>query len=269
MIRRKSLCRPKAGLGPALLALACLLLAACGASRSATRADAGPTATATTLAPTATATTATATTAAGSCPTRAPGGLAPTATPPAPTPIPAGSWAGYTNNTVEYPSTWRTFDTSPTANVFQVRNYDSAAFPAYAPPPPYNGVEISGFPNPDMKSPLDLYLYQRANDELKIPPCSQTTQTTTVGGRAALQIVQWPVATGNAPPILYPQVQYFVADGATMLILSEYYSPRGQPSATFARMIASLVVTGLDARQRRGRRGSRGWASWGGTEAAG
>jgi hypothetical protein len=199
--------------------------------------------------PTAVQPTATTTAVADSCPTHTPGGLAPTATPPAPTPIPADAWKTYTNTlnhyTVEYPATWRTFDTSATTNVFSVRNYDSAAFPAAAPPPPYNGVEISGFPNPDQKSPLELYLYQQANAEVKIPPCSQTTQTATVGGRAALQIVQWPGATGSGDgPILYPRVQYFVADGTTMLILSEYYSPHGQPSTIFARMIASLTVTG-------------------------
>src|SRR5258706_15462430 len=121
MIRRTNLYRRGAGAGPALLALACLLPAAGGASTSATRADAEPTATATTLAPTATATAA-----ASACPTHAPGGFAPTATPPAPTPIPAGAWKTYPNTphhyTREHPPTRRTSPTPPTPHHFTVRN---------------------------------------------------------------------------------------------------------------------------------------------------
>lgn len=165
-------------LGPLIL---CALLGGCGGMTTANT-DIAQRSTPTVLKPSTTTTAV-----ADSCPTHTPDGLAPTATPPAPTPIPVGAWKTYANTfnhyTVEYPATWRTYDTSATTNVFSVRNYDSAAFPTAAPPPPYNGVEVSGFPNPDQKSPLELYLYQRANAEVKLSPCSQTTQTATVGGR--------------------------------------------------------------------------------------
>lgn len=235
-----------------LLALIVALLAACGAQPSSSQGPALETHAGATVSATAapSATSVPTATPPANCPNK----LLATATvppAPAPTPIAAANWMTYTNTaahyTIQYPASWYVPDPSPTTTDFSLLNFNPTTYQPRGddlPPPPYEKIELEVLPTSTQQSPLDFYHANTDNDPLAPPPCSRTVTPTTVAGHDALQIVQWPFATGNQPPITYPQVTYYVAgSGGILLGFTEYYSPGGQPSATFARMIASVSFT--------------------------
>lgn len=234
-----------------LLVLVVGLLAACTAQDAEPRAQPGVTPTASVAAPSvaATVTAAPALTPPANCPNKS---LATATLPPtsAPQLIAPSIWTTYTNTayhySIQYPASWFVydFDKSPTTSNFGVYNFkpDSAGGTDLF--PPYNKIELRVFPTSSQQSPLDFYHANSNNDPLSPPPCSRTVTSTTAGGHEAIQIVQWPYATDNQPPIIYPEVYYYVAaPGSTLLGLFEYYSPGGHPSKPFAKMIASLTFT--------------------------
>lgn len=234
---------------PVLLVVA--LLTACGTSGTSTTTlhiDRGST-------PTTTLTLAvspTATMPSGPCPNKVMG-TATVLPAPAPTPIVASNWTTYTNTTshyaIQYPANWYVPDTSPSSNDFYLLNFDSRTYHPGGdnlPPPPYNKIEVHSLQTSEGKTPMEVYSAGYTNNPLAAPECSRTTTQTTLAGHAALRIVQWPAASGYGPPTTYPQAFYYVVAGTgqPLLVLAEYYSPNGQPSPTFARMIASLTFTG-------------------------
>jgi hypothetical protein len=226
---------------------------------STTGTTAHQTATSSTVTPTLLATvTATATLAASS--TATPSGPCPnevlaTATvppAPAPTPFAEANWTTYTNTSfhyaVQYPMSWYVPDTSPTSNDFYLLNFDPRTYHPGAdalPPPPYTKIEIYPLQGTENQTPAEAYAAGYMNNPLAAPECSRTTRQTTVAGHTALQVIQWPAASGYGPPTNYPQVFYYVviASGQPLLSLSEAYSPGGQPSPTLARMLAGLQFT--------------------------
>lgn len=235
-----------------LLILLAMLVAGCATRTTGTTAHqnaASSTFTAT-LSATATATLAALPTAtpSGPCPNKV---LATATVPPAPAPTPiAGTqWMTYTNNlfhySVQYPTNWYVPDTSPASNDFSLLNFDPRTYHPGAdalPPPPYTKIEIRPLQGTDGQTPAEAYAAGYPNNPLAAPECSRTTTQTTIGGHDALQVVQWPAASGYGPPTTYPQVFYYVVSGTgqPLLSLSEAYSPGGQPSPTLARMLASL-----------------------------
>jgi hypothetical protein len=229
--------------GPGLLLAT--LLAGCGASTTALN-----TSTRSTSMPTATLVqTPTATTPSGPCPDKALG-TATVPPAPAPTPIAAANWTTYANTSlsysIQYPANWYVPDTSPISNDFSLLNFDPQTYHPGGddlPPPPYTKIEILALPATAGKTPMEVYAAGYTNNPLAAPECSRTVTQTTIAGHAALQIIQWPAASGYGPPTGYPQVFCYVVAGndRPLLALSEFYSPGGQPSSTFARMIASLT----------------------------
>lgn len=237
---------------PALLLAA--LCTGCGTSSTVLQTPQTKTSTAptSTLTPTATfAPAPTATLPAGPCPNKVLG----TATvPPAPAPMPLApaQWTTYTNNlshySVPYPASWYVPDKSPASNDFYLLNFDPNIYHPGGdalPPPPYTKIELNPLQGTEGQTPAAVYAANYTNNPLAAPACSRTATPTTIGGHAALQVVQWPAASGYGPPITYPQVFAYVVigNGQPLLSLSEFYSPGGRPSATFARMLASLTFT--------------------------
>ncbi len=191
-----------------------------------------------------------------SCINRTPGPTPPPA-PPAPTPIVPGGWSTVTNATyhytIRYPSNWYVVRGGPVGNQgtdFAIVNWDPAQYHPFtpdAPTPPYTKIGVEAFAVPSPQSPADFYSSQQ--NGASVPLCSRTTQQTTIAGRAALEVVQWPTPDTGFGAINYPQVTYDVADGVAasttwMFDVYEAYSPNGQPSAIFAQMLASLTFTG-------------------------
>lgn len=175
----------------------------------------------------------------------------PTPPPPATTPpiIAPSGWATYTSTdyhySIQYPANWP-YDPAkpPTSMVFDVWNYDrSQVSGAGVLRPPLHKIEVDAFPNPSNLSAHDFYVANRQNDPLAMPACSQTTQSVTIAGRAAFEVVQHPVHWSDGV-IEVVGISYFVPDGTNMLIVGENYSPNGQPSDIFAHMLASLTITG-------------------------
>jgi hypothetical protein len=231
-----------------LILLLATLLAGCGTSTTTqqTNTSSTPAVTAT-LAPSPTATTT-----VGPCPNKVMG-TATVPPAPAPTPIAAANWTTYTNTSshysIQYPASWYVPDTSPTSSNFYLLNFDPRTYHPGGdnlPPPPYTKIEIHSLQTSAGKTPMEFYTANDTNNPLNPPECSRTVTQTTIGGHTALQIVQWPAASGYGPPTTYPQVHYYVAtgNGQPLLGLFEYYSPNGQPSPTFAHMIAGLAFTG-------------------------
>jgi hypothetical protein len=137
---------------------------------------------------------------------------------------------------------------SPASNDFSLLNFDPTTYHPGSdalPPPPYNKIELTALQGTEGQSPAAVYAAGYTNNPLAAPACSRTATPTTLGGHAALQVVQWPAASGYGPPDPYPQVFAYVVlgDGQPLLALSEAYSPGGRPSPTFARMLASLTFT--------------------------
>ena len=179
----------------------------------------------------------------------------PTATPmlvPQPTialpaPITPSSWATYTNSTyhytIQYLANWVTPQgVSPTAASVAVFNYDprkiSGVSDQYLPPPPLMKIEVDAAPNPSRQSASDFYATNEQNDPAAPPPSTRTTQHVTVAGRAALEVAQEPYGS-----MQYVAITYYVPDGTTMLISTQFEVQNGQPSDVFAHMIASLTLT--------------------------
>lgn len=226
-------------------------LVGCGAGSQAGRSE-HPTSTATASpasVPTATGTAAA--TGAGSplpCPLLTPGPLA-TVLPGGPAIISANGWSAYTNTayhfSIQYPANWIVDSPLTTTGPITFLNYDprqlnGAGLP---PPPPYTAIAIDPFPNPSQLSPLEFYHANQNVSPLGPPACSQTTRQLTLAGHAALEIAQKPTQQNGYPPITFPQMRYDVADGTTIVILGEVYSPDGATSPVFAHMLASLTFT--------------------------
>ncbi|HST86962.1 MAG TPA: hypothetical protein VLJ14_01190 [Ktedonobacterales bacterium] len=73
-----------------------------------------------------------------------------------------------------------------------------------------------------------------------LPPCP--THPATIAGRAAVELIQHPIQWTNGL-IDFPATTFYIPDGAVILVISEVHSPGGQPSDTFAHMLASLTIT--------------------------
>jgi hypothetical protein len=249
--------RDNPGAGAALFLLLLVTLAA-GCATSTTGTTAHQTATSSLVTPTrsvtVTATPAavpTMTTPSGPCPNEV---LATATVPPAPapTPIAAVQWTTYTNTSfhysVQYPVGWYVPDTSPASNDFSLLNFDPRTYHPGAdalPPPPYTKIEIRPLQGSENQTPPEAYAAGYTNNPLAAPECSRTATQTTIAGHNALQVVQWPAASGYGPPTTFPQVFYYVVvgTGQPLLSLGEAYSPGGQPSPPLARMLASLQFT--------------------------
>jgi hypothetical protein len=170
---------------------------------------------------------------------------------PAPTPLPPANLTAYTNTAyhyaLSYPASWYALDVSPTTNDFSLLNFDPRVY-SYSsgelPPPPYSKIEIIPLQETEGKTPAQFYAANDTANPLGPLECSRTTAPLTLAGHDALRIVQWPVATGHAPPTLYPAVRYYIATGAgrPLLLVGEAYSPGGQPSPALAQLIASLTI---------------------------
>jgi hypothetical protein len=165
------------------------------------------------------------------------------------TPIAPSGWTTYANTTfhysIQYPANWFISDKSPTQQDVEIYNFDQSQVNGTedVPQPPYNKYEIDAYINPNNLSITDFYtLYEQTNVDGSSPPAtSQSEHSTTVAGRASLEVIQQPVQWSGGK-IDYPGITYFVPDGDHVLIVSELYSLGGQPSSVFAHMIGSLKI---------------------------
>lgn len=236
------------GAAGALALVALLTLAGCGGSVPVAATQ--PTATVAAHATGAPTSPAAASSSTGPCPNLVLG----TATvPPSPAPLATANWTIYANTAAHYalsfPRSWYALDVSPTTTDFALLNFDPRAYRPNGdalPPAPYSKIEIVVLPGTEGKTPAAYYASNDTPNPLGPPECSRTTAPLTLAGHDALRIVQWPEASGYGPPTRYPAIYYYVATGAgrPLLAVSETYSPGGQPSPTFATLVANLTIMG-------------------------
>lgn len=86
-----------------------------------------------------------------------------------------------------------------------------------------------------------LVCYMAANDPTgQTPPASTQTRTTMpIAGHNALQVIQQPYRT-----IAYPVVQYYITNGASMVLVSQSDAANSVPSEVLTHMVNSFSFTG-------------------------
>lgn len=172
--------------------------------------------------------------------------LSPTATLPPynsnPDPISPVGWKIFTSTyghyMIAYPANWITTG-SPTLNNFTVFNYNPAQ--TYGGPvhPPLLSIEVDVIPNPQQLDPI-AFLDAAANDPSgQTPPASTQTRTPMpIAGRNALQVIQQPYRE-----IAYPAVQYYIPNGASIVLVSQSDAANSMPSDVLTHMISSFTFT--------------------------
>lgn len=200
----------------------CLTLAGCGDAANATNASLTATVTvAAMLQPTATDT------------------VQPTT--PQPTPLPAGTFATYTNTaygySITYPQTWSVEGADAASQNFIVFNYNPQTYQQPNSAPPLLKIEIDAAPNPSHLSPLN-YFKQSSSGPGEPTVTIQSSHTTTIAGQNAEEVI----STSSSSQ--FPSIMYLIPKDDTMLLVYQTNAVNGQPSPVFTHMLATFAIAG-------------------------